>query len=117
MPWPIAHRDMLVRYSGQYDSKNRAVLSVVKSLSKDKFFGLDIPKPENGLVKMDIIRGYNYFQYIDENTTRFMGIFNADPHLAYVPDWLINHMASKICYDQLGLVQQYASKFKESEYY
>jgi hypothetical protein len=33
MPWPIAQRDLMVRFSGQYDQKNRAVLSVVKSIS------------------------------------------------------------------------------------
>ena len=33
MPWPISHRDIMIRFSGQYDWKNRAVLSVVKSIN------------------------------------------------------------------------------------
>jgi len=57
----MSHRDIMVRYSGQYDWKNRAVLSVVKSLNQDKYFGVDVPAPQGGVVRMDISKGYNYF--------------------------------------------------------
>ena len=46
-------------------------------------------------------KGYHYFEYIDENTTKYISIFNADPHLALIPDWLINYLMTKICYEEM----------------
>ena len=41
-------------------------------------------------------KGFNYFQYIDENTTKYISFYNADPQLAMVPSWVINYVVSKV---------------------
>jgi hypothetical protein len=84
MPWPMWPRDMTFHVSGLVDKKNKAILTVMKSTSEDpeaKYFGFQIPKTSDGHVRLDIKRGYHYFQRIDENTTRYVEIFNTDPQL------------------------------------
>jgi len=46
MPWPVAHRNIVCRTSGLFDTKNKAILCVVKSISDETFFGTKVPKPE-----------------------------------------------------------------------
>ena len=43
------------------------------------FFGTPVPPPEDGYVRINMVRGYHYFKVIDENTTRYMNISNSDP--------------------------------------
>jgi hypothetical protein len=75
----MSHREILVRSSGMVNKERRGILSIVKSVYTDKFFGVSLPPVENGFVRMDVHKGYHYFEYIDENTTRYVSVFNADP--------------------------------------
>ena len=82
MPWPLWPRDMMFAVSGLVDRKNKAIITVMKSPSEEdgaQYFGLPIPKTADGHVRIDIRRGYHYFQKIDENTTRYVEIINTDP--------------------------------------
>jgi hypothetical protein len=65
----------------------------------EPFFGFDIPRPEGGYVRMRIDRGFHYFQYLGDNKTRYVTIFNADPNIAYLPDWAVNFTVTKFCYE------------------
>jgi len=104
MPWPVAHRNIVCRTSGLCDEKNKAILCVVKSIHDDTFFGTKVPEPLSGYVRMQIMRGYHYFQYLGENKTRYVSIFNTDPDLAFIPDWLVNMVTSSVCYKQLDIM-------------
>ena len=101
MPWPLASRDILIRSSGQYNEEKKAILTVIKSIDSEKYFGVDIPAPANGNVRLDFHKGYHYFEYIDDKRSRYVSIFNVNPHLSYFPNWLINHLLSKICYEEM----------------
>ena len=50
---------------------------------------------------MDIIKGYHYLEYIDENTTRYVCVLNVDPFLNYIPTWVINYFMTKVCYEEM----------------
>lgn len=66
MPWPLWPRDMVFKATGMFDPKNNSTLCVLKSIAEgDMFFGVPAPKTLDGHVRIDIRRGYHYFQYID----------------------------------------------------
>lgn len=105
MPWPMWPRDMIFSCTGMYDRKNNACLSVLKSLNEeDMYFGVTSPKTSDGHVRIDIRRGYHYFQRISDTQTKYTTIFNCDPQLSYVPNWLMNFMMTNICYEMLVLI-------------
>ena len=114
--WP---RDMTFAVSGLVDRKNKAILTVMKSTPEEPgslYFGHPIPKSADGHVRLDIKRGYHYFQYIDEKTTRYVEIFNTDPQLQYAPYWFMNYMMTKICYQMMVLIQDQSKLVPETEY-
>lgn len=99
-----------------YDKKNKGVLSVCKSAPEGgKYFGIDVPATAEGHVRIDIKRGYHYFQRIDENKTRYVNIFNTDPQLQYTPAWLLNSMMTKVCYQLLVAIEEKAVSMLTSE--
>ena len=97
---------MIFTETGIADKKNKAILVVLRSLDSDThYFQTPAPETSPGHVRMDIKRGYHYFQYIDENTTRYVTIFNTDPKLEFIPSSMINHFMTKVCYQMLGIIQ------------
>ena len=96
---------MIFKASGMYDRKNMAILTVLKSLPENShFFGIPAPLTASGHVRMDIQRGYHYFQYLGENKTRYVTIFNTDPQLKFMPNWFMNFIMTKICYQMLVII-------------
>ena len=98
--WP---RDLTFTASGLLDRKNVGILTVIKSTDEQggDYFGVPIPDTADGHVRIEIKRGYHYFQRIDDNTTRYVTIFNTDPQLQYAPGWFMNYLMTKICYQML----------------
>ena len=117
MQWPIWPRDMIFKATGMYDRKNLAILTVLKSLPEDElFFNVPAPKTANGHMRIDIKRGYHYFQYLGPNKTRYLTIFNTDPQLKLMPNWLMNFIMTKICYQMLVIIQKRAKEVPKLEY-
>lgn len=119
MPWPMWPRDMTFIASGMYDRKNTAVLSCIRSVPETpdaSFFGAGIPPVADGYVRLDISRGYHYFQMLDDNRTRYVTIFNSDPKLSNIPTWFMNYMMTKICYQMLVMIQEKSKDVSTSEW-
>ena len=80
MPWPLWPREMVFSATGMFDVESQSCLTVMKTVHEGStFFGTDVPALSTGYVKLDIKRGYHFFQRIDDNTTRYVTIFNTDP--------------------------------------
>ena len=117
MPWPIWPRDMVFSATGFLDRERLACLSVLKSLAEDEeYFGARAPQTTEGHVRLDIKRGYHYFQAVDSRRTRYVTIFNCDPQLACMPNWLMNFTMTKVCYQMLVLIQEKALQVPDNEY-
>lgn len=102
--WP---REMVFTATGLFDKENRACLSVMKSVDNlQTYFGVEVPQVQGGHVRTIIIKGYHYFHYIDENTTRYVNIMSSDPQIAYTPKSVLNFFMAKIIYQMLVMVQQ-----------
>lgn len=74
MPWPMWPRDLTFTASGLLDHKNVGILTVMRSTDEQggEYFGIPIPPTAEGHVRIEIKRGYHYFQRIDDNTTRYI---------------------------------------------
>lgn len=118
MPWPMWPRDLTFTASGMLDHKNVGILTVIKSTDEKggDYFGVPIPETAEGHVRIEIKRGYHYFQRIDDNTTRYVTIFNTDPQLQYAPGWFMNFLMTKICYQMLVTIQEEAKKVPFNEF-
>jgi len=80
MPWPLWPREMIFSATGIFDKNKKSCLSVMKSVESGKtWFGTPVPDTADGFVRVIIKRGYHYFERIDDNTTKYICIFNTDP--------------------------------------
>ena len=80
MPWPIWDREVQCMATGMFDNERKALLSVCQSIDAGvKVFGMEIPETAEGHVRVDMKKGFHFFQYIDANTTKYMCIYNSDP--------------------------------------
>ena len=108
---------MTFKATGMFDRSGVAALSCIKSVEAGStYFGVQIPECADGHVRIDIKRGYHYFQRIDDTKTRYVTIFNSDPKLQYAPSWMTNYFMTKICYQMLVVIQEKAVKVPESEF-
>eukprot|EP00831_Metopus_contortus_P027291 TRINITY_DN22980_c0_g1_i2.p2 TRINITY_DN22980_c0_g1~~TRINITY_DN22980_c0_g1_i2.p2 ORF type:complete len:134 (+),score=16.37 TRINITY_DN22980_c0_g1_i2:166-567(+) len=67
-------------------------------------------------VILDVHCGLLYLKYINEFQTLFKGIFNVDPHMSVVPQWLINFAMKKVIFMLLGIIQEKCRGFPGSIY-
>lgn len=112
--WP---REMIFSTTGMFDKKHNAALSIIRSIDEGQlYFNEPAPKTKEGHIRLDIKRGYHYFQYINDNKTRYVTILNTDPKLEMIPSWLINYMMTKVCYQMLAIVQDKAKKVESTIY-
>lgn len=117
MPWGMWPRDMIFSATGMLDRQNVAVLTVIKSIDEgETFFGVPAPKTTDGHVRLDIKRGYHYFQMLDESRTRYVTIFNTDPKLTYMPGWFMNYVMTKVCYQMLQLAEEKSKEVANNIY-
>lgn len=117
-PWPLWNRDMAMTMTGMMDQKNHALISVSKSIDiGEKYFDytVEAPKEEEQLVRMEVKRGYNFFQYLGPNKTRHVAIWNTDPKMEYVPTALLNFMMSNVLYTNMSNLQKLAQSLKDPE--
>ena len=63
-------RDMVFNFTGVNDYKNHALLCV-QSSREESWHGVEIPPvDENEFVRMDMKKGFNFFQYLGPSKTR-----------------------------------------------
>lgn len=118
LPWPMWDREVCASVTGMFDRKNKGVLMVLKSVQEGQvWFGQETPMAANKHVRVLIIKGYHYFQYISENQTRYVTISNSDPQFGFrIPNWLLNYMTGKVCYQMLTLMQKKAKEVPNLPY-
>ncbi len=97
MAWPVKPRDMIFSGSGVLDRKNRAVLTMLRTLEDDEmYFGVKTPKAAPGHVRLEVKRAYHYFQDLDDGRTKYVTLFNTDPKVKLLPKWILKFVTAKI---------------------
>lgn len=115
-PWPMATRDMLFHVTGFFDYKNKAVTSVSKSIDPgEKYYDYVVQDATDGLVRLRVKMGYNYFQYLGPNKTRHMAIWNTDPQIDYIPTMFLNYTMTNVLYTLMINLETFSKKLETPE--
>ena len=56
------------------------------------------PEDASGMPRLDMNKGYHFFQYLGPNKTRHVQIMNIDPKLDYMPKTFMDYMMNIILY-------------------
>jgi len=119
IPWPFNDRDGVFHGYGTTLPEMKSVIVVIRSLNtenKKEYLDCKLPEPrKSSHVRVTLEYGCMFFRYIDENTCLFRAIFNADPHMTYIPQWLINFGLKTVVYMILGNVKDKSEKFEGTE--
>jgi hypothetical protein len=119
IPWPFNDRDGVFHGYGTALPDMKSVIVVIRSLDTEKkkeHLDCTLPEPrKNSNVRVTLEYGCMFFRYIDENTCLFRAIFNADPHMTYIPQWLINFGLKTVVYMILEKVKKKSEKFEGTE--
>jgi len=116
-PWPFNDRAGIMMGYGTPLPEQNAVIVVLRTLDNmTEYLDCKFPELRNpSTVRLSVTCGCLYFRYIDENTTLFRGIFNTDPHMSLIPNWLLNFAVKKVIYALLGIIQEKSLKFAGTE--
>ena len=118
-PWPMANREILLRgYGDVYDGNSVTIFSTDAEPGTTPDLNVNIPTvdPYNSHVNVHVA-GF-HFAPVDEETVLVRCMFNLDPNIALLPDFLLNIVVNKFCGVLLNLLRFHgsANKMKGSEY-
>ena len=115
-PWPMATRDMLFHATGVLDIKNKAFISVSRSIAPgEKYYDYEAQPPTSDLVRLHVNAGYNFFQYLGPNKTRHIAIWNTDPQIGYVPTAVLDYFMTNTLYSLMTNLQHFSKKLDDPE--
>ena len=90
IPWPASNRDMVVNAYGITLPENNSIMILLRGVESEKFLGIDIPQPDSGDVRITMKTGILNLMKRGENQTQISFITHSDPHVAMVPESLLN---------------------------
>jgi len=88
LPWPMTDRDMAVRaVTADLFEDGKVLIALENMYSHPKV-------PKTDLVHVDCLSGGLLVKPTGEDEVYFSMMYNIDPHLSKVPDWLVNWIMS-----------------------
>ena len=55
-----------------------------------------MPAENAKLIRAEMVKGFMYLEYIDEENIWFHGFINVNPKLALIPDWFLNSIVKRV---------------------
>lgn len=91
------NRDSYNCWSRSLVLEKKGVLFISRNLSEErsKYYGVVAKAPPKGIVRGELIRGFNFLEPIDANNCWITGYLHFDPKLSKVPDVLLNFITKK----------------------
>ncbi len=109
-PWPVAHRDVVLRAHTTFDTAAHQVRIEIVSNDHPSW------PPQKGVVRMPFLRGHWYLWPENGGTfTRAEYQVHANPG-GMLPDWIINLVSKKIPYETLSGMQQQVKRRRYSDF-
>lgn len=90
IPWPASNRDMVVNAFGIILPENNSIMVLLRGIDSEKFLGVDVPKPEGADVRVTMKTGVLNIMKRSETQTQISFLSHSDPHVAMVPESLMN---------------------------
>ena len=105
LPWPFHQREIFLQASGIIIKEENAAVLVMSSVDSDTWLGYPIARTK-GNVTIDVNKAFVYARMLDENRCVMKMIVNADPHIDYIPQRLINWCLKHV----IGVFLKYIAK-------
>eukprot|EP00475_Leptophrys_vorax_P012256 TRINITY_DN18670_c0_g2_i1.p1 TRINITY_DN18670_c0_g2~~TRINITY_DN18670_c0_g2_i1.p1 ORF type:complete len:265 (-),score=84.72 TRINITY_DN18670_c0_g2_i1:65-859(-) len=112
--WPIANRDSVIEGFGVDFTQEDALLVVIQSVGD--YVQVEVPEPEESVVRATLNIGAFYIKYISEEETQIYMILNFDPKLPVIPDWVLNFATGQVL-QWIFYFMEKAAKFDDSSPY
>lgn len=78
---------------------------------RQKLWEVEIPvEDKNTVIRAEMIKGFQFLEYNDDNSCWWTGLINVNPNFDYVPDWFVNFMIKRVIYSMMD-------KISKREYY
>jgi len=87
--WPLKPRETIIEFQLFPIEEENGFGMVLSSMYDNTWFGRKITKDSKSVL-MDIDKGFSLIWPLDDHKTKILAIFTIDPHLEYVPKFLIN---------------------------
>jgi hypothetical protein len=114
IPWPASNRDMVVNAFGITIPENNSIMLILRNISTPSFLGREIPPPDPGHVRIELKTGLLNFMKRGENQTQVSFISHSDPHVAAVPETLLNWCTQTGIYYFIKSMQDQTNNFAGS---
>lgn len=115
LPWPVSNRDVCLSCQGVAIGQNKSCLIVLSDL-EEPFLGNPPVEVAQGSVRINIPIGCINIMYRGPESTQVSLIINAQPHVALIPQWLINWSTKQVFFWFMNSIREQVFKFKGSEY-
>lgn len=116
LPWPCSDRDIVVSAIGIPIPENRSVLINIKSVKTPTFLNTSIPPPAGSDIRIDMSVGCINLMILEPGVTQVSLISHSDPHLAFLPQSLINFGTKHGIFFFMRMLREKAKNFKGSEF-
>jgi hypothetical protein len=116
LPWPCSDRDIVVSAIGIPIPENRSVLINIKSVKTPTFLNTSIPAPAGNDIRIDMSVGCINLMILEPGVTQVSLISHSDPHLAFLPQPLINFGTKHGIFFFMRMLREKAKNFKGSEF-
>ena len=111
LPWPFTDREIFIQACGIVLKEERACILTLSSAEGDSWFGTPIHRDPK-CVTFDMHKAFIYTKAISPNECVLKMIVNADPHLDYIPQKLINFGMKNVIGVFLRYIQSRSEKLE-----
>jgi hypothetical protein len=116
LPWPASNRDMIVNAFGVTLPENNSIMVLLRQIEGNSFLGAQIPDPDGGDVRITLKTGLINLMKRADNQTQVSFIVHSDPHVAIVPESLLNYCTQTAIYYFMKSMHDQATQYSGSIY-
>ena len=98
MPVTITNREIVAMGFGCVNPDDSTILMPFRSVNEKHYDFIKLPKEDKKFLRIDIIFGFFYIKYIDEENVEVINCYNVDPKVPVIPWFLLNTFLREISY-------------------
>ena len=77
---------------------------LMRSANSDRMKKWQFEVPDENkdkVIRAEMVRGFQFLEYIDDNSCWLTGLMNVNPNFDYIPDWFVNFMIKRVIKEDL----------------
>ena len=112
LPWPFSNREIFLQAAGVVIQEENAAVLTMSSVEGGTWLGHKLKRNTN-YVNADIHKAFIYAKMLENNQCQLKMIINADPHIEYIPQRLINWGLKNVIWVYIRYISSKAEKLPE----